>query len=141
MPVPDRAAKSAVPSDGRETVLLVDDESAVRSLAERILRRQGYQVFGAEDGAEALRIADALVGPIDILVTDLSMPGMTGAELARRLAEARPAVRVIVMSGYTEDALEDDAGASGWIFLEKPFSPDMLLARVREALGASAAAA
>ena len=133
-PDPDETAPSSAeePADagaGR-TVLLVEDEAAVRELARRVLERRGYRVICASDPGEALRAA-ADAGPIDALVSDVVMPVMSGRELARRLRELRPGLPTLLMSGYTADeAIRTDVGAVGAAFLEKPFTPRQLLAAV-----------
>jgi two-component system, cell cycle sensor histidine kinase and response regulator CckA len=117
---------------GHETILLVEDEAQVRRLAASILRQRGYDVLEAASGHEALRIAEGYASSIDVLVTDVVMPQMRGTEVARLLREQRPAVKVLFMSGYTEDELlRRDAGGEGTGFLGKPFSPAALARRVR----------
>jgi two-component system cell cycle sensor histidine kinase/response regulator CckA len=125
---PDGAALPA----GAGTVLLVEDDEALRRVAVRILRRSGYRVLAAADTADALRLSLSEGDPIDLLVTDVVMPGMSGPELAARIEAARPGVKVLFMSGYPDDALgrlEDGIG-----FIQKPFSVDALAAKVRDVL-------
>jgi PAS domain S-box-containing protein len=121
--------------DGNETVLLVEDELAVRVLVRRVLDRAGYRVFEASSGLDALALLETLETPIDLLLTDVVMPGMSGRELADQLCARFSTLRVLYMSGYTDEAIVHhgvlDAGVS---FLEKPFTPDLLLRRVREAI-------
>ena len=120
-----------------ETILLVEDEGGVRRLACRILNRQGYRVIEASNGIEALEIAGQSDTLIDLLVTDLVMPRMGGRELAARVHEQRPAMKVLFMSGYTNDeVLRHDLLDPGVAFLPKPFSPRDLLNAVRAALAA-----
>jgi two-component system, cell cycle sensor histidine kinase and response regulator CckA len=120
---------------GTETLLLVEDEAAVRSSARRLLERQGYHVLEARHGADALRIVEESGRPIDLVVTDLVMPEMGGKELAERLRTHRPGLKVLFMSGYTEKAI-----AAGGImppntgFVEKPFTVEQLMRRLREIL-------
>jgi two-component system cell cycle sensor histidine kinase/response regulator CckA len=118
---------------GTETVLLVEDEPMVRELAVEILQGCGFHVLEAENGDTALAICGRYDRGIDLLVTDLVMPGMNGIELARRLGDARPGTPVLFMSGYAEDALEQlgDMG-KGWHFLQKPITPTILSRKVRE---------
>ena len=118
------------------TILLVDDEEAVRSLVRRILEKEGYRVATAANGQEALRRAYELDRPIGLLLTDVVMPGMSGSDLAARLSERFPALRVLYMSGYMEDEVvhRDVASASAG-FLPKPFSPFDLALAVRELFG------
>ena len=120
---------------GSETVLLVEDEDAVRALARIVLRQAGYHVLDAGHGAEALRLCAAYRGPIHLLVSDVVMPEFGGRELAERLAEEYPEMKVLFMSGYTDDAvvrhgvLRDEVA-----FLQKPFTPAALARKVREVL-------
>ncbi len=122
---------------GSETILVVDDERALRRIAERILVAAGYTVLVAESGAEALEMARRHTGTIHLLLSDVMMPGMTGPELAGRLAAASPGIRVLFMSGYADDAL----GRAGVVdqdlqLLSKPYSADSLRTKVRDALDA-----
>ncbi|HYD51802.1 MAG TPA: ATP-binding protein, partial [Gemmatimonadaceae bacterium] len=121
--------------EGSATVLLVEDEDALRRLAARVLTRRGYRVLVANGGDEALAIAAAHDGAIDLLLTDVVMPGMSGRELAERLATLRPETKLMYMSGYTEDAIVRH-GVSGHetAFLQKPFTPDALLRGVQAVL-------
>jgi PAS domain S-box-containing protein len=120
---------------GTETLLLVEDEAAVRSSARRLLERQGYTVLEARHGADALRIVEESGRQIDLVVTDLVMPEMGGRELAERLRTHRPGLKVLFMSGYTEKAV-----AAGGVmppntgFVEKPFTVEQLMRRLREIL-------
>ncbi|HUF35844.1 MAG TPA: PAS domain S-box protein [Gemmatimonadales bacterium] len=132
-----QAAPEPAPSGqgGKETILLVEDEPAVRSLAHRLLTERGYRVIAAADGTAALDLAGRHEGVIDLLMTDVVMPGMGGRELAERLLALRPATRVLYITGYTEDTVvRHGLVRSGLSFLEKPFRPDVLLARVRQVL-------
>jgi PAS domain S-box-containing protein len=120
---------------GTETVLLVEDEPVVRHTTLGFLRKQGYTVLEAADGEEALRLARLHPGSIDLLLTDVVMPHLGGRELAERLAAARPGLRVLYMSGYTDGVLvRDGVLEEGLAFLQKPFSPFTLLGKVREVL-------
>jgi CheY-like chemotaxis protein len=120
---------------GHETILLVEDESSVRHLLARILRDRGYSVIEAPHAEEALRIASSGAPELDLLLTDLVMPGMSGLELANRLCDLRPGLRVLCMSGYTEEVLTHTGSMNpGMPFLRKPLRPDALAAGVREAL-------
>ncbi len=121
-----------------ETVLLVEDEAAVRSLARSALEAQGYRLLEARNGDEALALALSHPGDIHLLVTDLVMPAMSGRQLAERLTEARRATRVLYVSGYASEALLRYGGSPGEavLLLQKPFTPRDLLLRVREALDA-----
>jgi len=120
---------------GTGTVLLVEDEPGVRHLARDVLSRYGYRVIEAADGAEALRLVAGQEATVDLLLTDVVMPGMSGAELARRFRERRPDVRVLYASGYADDAVGSlGVPNEGAPFLQKPFEPDDLVRRVREVL-------
>jgi PAS domain S-box-containing protein len=129
-------AEEAAPLPGRgATVLLVEDEDSVRSLTRRVLQRAGYQVLEAEDGERALAIARAHAGAIDLLLTDVVMPGGGGRRLAERMAAFRPSTRVLYMSGYPGDAIAEHGLEPGVDLLPKPFTPESLLRRVADALG------
>jgi CheY-like chemotaxis protein len=121
---------------GWETVLLVEDEDAVRALAREVLRRHGYIVLEARHGVDALRIAERHPDPIHLMVTDVVMPHMSGSELADRLAEVRPKMKVLFMSGYTDHAAMHRHLTPGASFLQKPFSPDVFARKVRSILDA-----
>lgn len=120
---------------GVETILVVEDEARVRELVSRVLRSSGYTVLEANSGREALQLYGHQNGPIQLLLTDVVMPGMNGRMLADRLKVVQPGLKVIYMSGYTDDAIIQhgvlDAGA---IFIQKPFTTDALIRRVRETL-------
>jgi len=125
---------------GSETLLLVEDEAALRSLGQEILRDQGYKVLAAGSGGEALELARNHTAPIHLLVTDVVMPGMDGRELADRLAPLHPETRCLFMSGYTDDAIvRRGVWEEGMPFLQKPFSIDALALKVREVLDQPAA--
>jgi PAS domain S-box-containing protein len=129
------AAATPESTDGHETVLLAEDDNAVRALARRVLTSRGYTVIDARDGSAAERAAAAYDGTIDLLVTDVVMPGIGGRELARRLAHSRPAMKVLFTSGYTEDEILRRGVAGQTLqMLEKPYSTQALLARVRATL-------
>jgi CheY-like chemotaxis protein len=123
------------PQGGRETLLLVEDEPQVRDSVRRLLEWHGYTVIEARNGADALRIyEDSEVG-IDLVLTDLVMPEMGGNELVERLRARHPEVRVLFMSGYADRAITGNGSArSGTGFVEKPFTVDILMQRLREVL-------
>ncbi len=126
--------------DTPTTVLLVEDERTVRTIAREALTRNGYRVLVAEEGMQALAVARTHRGPIDLLLTDVVMPGMSGRELAEALAQERPDTRVLFTSGYTEDeVLHRGVSADTVAFLPKPFTPEMLVHRVGAVLGAQPA--
>ncbi|HEV2751850.1 MAG TPA: ATP-binding protein, partial [Gemmatimonadales bacterium] len=123
---------------GHETVLLVEDATPVRTLARRSLEACGYRVLDAADGPAALELSARHGDPIDLLVTDVVMPGMSGRELAERLAPQRPSMKVLYTSGYTDDAMvRQGVLTAGVAFLQKPFVPDSLARKVREVLDAT----
>jgi PAS domain S-box-containing protein len=125
---------------GSETILIAEDEMSVRGLARRILESSGYLVLAAANGEEALRVASSHEGPIHLLLTDVVMPGMSGPELAERLAQHRNESRVLFMSGYTDSAMLHHGLLKGGLsYLAKPFSPSALKRRVRETLDQSPA--
>jgi PAS domain S-box-containing protein len=123
---------------GEGTILLAEDDEAVRAIARETLERAGYRVLSAADGSAALSLASAHDGTIDLLLTDVIMPGMNGRELAATLSRRRPGIRVLFASGYTDNVLEgQDALAPGVTLLDKPFTPADLAAKVREMLAAA----
>jgi CheY-like chemotaxis protein len=129
-----QAPVTALPK-GHETVLVVEDEASVRKLAISVLKRQGYAVLAADGPGQAEAIAAEHPGSIDLLLTDVIMPGGNGVDLAARLCGVRPAMRVLLMSGYAQESVADRSGLDpGISFIEKPFSPDLLLTRVRMAI-------
>jgi len=120
---------------GTETVLLVENAEPLRALAKEFLKSSGYAVMEADNGKEALQIAKAFSGPIDLLLTDVIMPGMGGKQLAEQLTGLRPATKVLYMSGYPDDGIvKSGILGSGMAFLEKPFTREILLRKVRQAL-------
>jgi PAS domain S-box-containing protein len=131
---------SEQPARTDETVLLVEDEDQVRALARNILRRAGYKVLEAANGGEALLIAEQHDGPLDVMITDVVMPRMGGHRLALRLQELRPTMKVLYMSGYTDDTMLQHGIKLGELaFLAKPFTPMSLTRKLREVLEAKPA--
>ncbi len=129
MPITEEALR------GSEIILLVEDESVVRKLAYRVLRDHGYTVLEARKGDEALVLAELHEGPIHLLLTDVVMPEMSGREVAQHLLPLRPEIKVLYMSGYTDDTvLRHGVEESEVPFLQKPFTPEVLMAKVREVL-------
>jgi CheY-like chemotaxis protein len=120
---------------GCETVLLVEDEESVRELVRETLAMRGYKVLEAENGENGLHIAETCPDHIDILITDVVMPGMGGRELAKQLLVLRPGISVLYLSGYTEDAVvHQGALGPGTAFLQKPFTLQSLAKKVRDVL-------
>jgi len=123
---------------GTETILVVEDEANLRYLARQYLEKQGYRVIEAADGAVAMQIAVAHEGVIHLLLTDVIMPGMNGRELAQRISEIRPNVKVLYMSGYTENVIGQDGMLDAGVrLLQKPFNLRDLKSKVREVLDAT----
>lgn len=124
---------------GGETILLVEDDSALRKMAAEVLRDTGYKVMIAQSGAEALQVAAKHRGPLDVLLTDVVMPGMTGLELASQIVALRPRIQILYMSGYTDDAI-GRYGLQGQTsrLLQKPFTHETLVRHVHDALDMSA---
>ena len=121
-----------------ETILLVEDALRVRAVVREILEMNGYNVLEGRHGAEAIEISERHRGPIHLMVTDVVMPQMSGRELAQRLQPVRPDMRVLYMSGYTDDAIvRHGVLGAGIAFLSKPFTPDALALKVREVLDAA----
>jgi CheY-like chemotaxis protein len=123
------------PRTPSETILLVEDALRVRAVVREILEMNGYHVLEARHGAEAIEISERHRGPIHLMVTDVVMPQMSGRELTQRLLPVRPDMRVLYMSGYTDDAIvRHGVLGAGMAFLSKPFTPDALAMKVREVL-------
>jgi two-component system cell cycle sensor histidine kinase/response regulator CckA len=142
---PERASKPETEADGKpefhrgsETILLVEDESGVRELAAEFLKVHGYTVIEAGNGVEALEVAARYEGPIHVLLTDMIMPKMGGAELRKRIAASRPDLRIAFMTGYSEYATpESDASSKSSRVLQKPFSSASISQIVRDTLAGS----
>ncbi|MGD0427741.1 MAG: ATP-binding protein [Candidatus Acidiferrales bacterium] len=132
--LPSEDEPAAKYSQGVGTVLLAEDEEAVRELACEFLRSSGYQVITGKDGLDALEKAEQDAGAIDVLVTDVVMPRMRGTELAQRLKRAHPRMKIVYMSGYLEHN-SDEGFVADSAHLQKPFSRGLLLKKMREALG------
>jgi two-component system, cell cycle sensor histidine kinase and response regulator CckA len=131
---------ASVPTGGAETVLLAEDEVGLRALVRNILRQHGYRVLEASDVEDALRLCSDYAGRIDLLLTDVVMPIMSGRELAERAAEIRPELKVLYMSGYTDNiVVHHGVSASETQFLQKPFTPRGLAQKVRAILDRPAA--
>jgi CheY-like chemotaxis protein len=120
---------------GAETILLVEDEATVRTLAKKILSQKGYRVLEASDGAIALRLAAAHVGEIDLVLTDVAMPNLGGRGMVEELRELSPGIRVLFMSGYPKEEIFRDKGSDNRVpYLQKPFTGETLFSEVRSAL-------
>jgi len=125
-------------SYGEETILVVEDDDAVRRMTREFLTIKGYTVKEARSGAEAIEFLGNHAEPIDLVLTDIIMPGMKGRELGGRLAALRTDIKILYMSAHTEDTVMDlDMIAPGTAFIEKPFSPEELASKVREVLFAN----
>ncbi len=136
----ETAAPAAGPSGslgGSDTVLVVEDDEDVRRLTHKVLQGRGYTVLVSENGPEALRVAAQHAGPIQLLVTDVVMPGMSGREVGLLLAPGRPEMRVLYLSGYADESIVHHGVLEpGLAFLQKPFTPEALARKVREVLDA-----
>jgi PAS domain S-box-containing protein len=131
-PRPEPAAEAA---RGTETILLVEDEPVVRDLCQEVLSRSGYTVLSARDSSEARRLCESHQGPIHLLLTDIVMPELSGHELACRLSPLRPDMRVLYMSGHSDEAVTAHGVSEPSVaFLQKPFTPDTLARKVRQGL-------
>ncbi len=131
---PARPAARSIPGSG--TVILVEDEVSVRELIHSVLEVNGYRVLTARDPSDAIRLGEGYTGSVDLLITDVIMPGMNGRDLAERITASRPGLRVLYISGYTEEILEGARiPGDGSTYLQKPFSLGALAAAVQDALG------
>jgi two-component system, cell cycle sensor histidine kinase and response regulator CckA len=134
-PVPVATAAAAGKISGTETILVVEDQPEVRNLAVTVLRRCGYDVHSAVNGADAISFCTRFTGTIHLLLTDVIMPGMNGREVADNILEQRPDTSVLFMSGYTQNAIAHRGVLDEGIdYLQKPFTPEILAARVRNVL-------
>jgi CheY-like chemotaxis protein len=122
---------------GHETILVVEDNDALRAIVKKALREKGYRIFSSRNSEDALAMCGRLKECIDLLLTDVVLPDVEGPELAKRLLESRPALRVIFMSGYPGGALGQLFLSRDTVHIEKPFSPEQLLATVRRTLDAA----
>jgi CheY-like chemotaxis protein len=129
--------KAAIPSDGHETVLLVEDDPTLRTSIRNTLQLAGYAVLEAKDGVNALIVANKYPGAIDLLLTDLVMPGLSGWALAHELSDQRPAIRIVYMSGYPEQNIGTQSPLTGSQFLAKPFTREALTRKIQETLNPS----
>jgi PAS domain S-box-containing protein len=135
----EHVAPGTSPVADRKTVLMVEDEQAVRNVGQMMLRRMGFDVLAAANATEAIGLAESLDRPIDLLVTDVIMPGVNGRQLAERLIERRPGLRVLYMSGYTDDPIVQQVVLNNEAtYLQKPFDAEALARKVRQALDSGA---
>jgi two-component system cell cycle sensor histidine kinase/response regulator CckA len=116
------------------TILIVEDEAVVRNTMVTVLVREDYRVLEADSAAEALEVSNTFEGVIDLLIADHALKTMTGPQLAEKICQARPSLRVLRISGYLLKKLEEGEAKAGADFLEKPFSPKALIEKVRESL-------
>jgi two-component system, cell cycle sensor histidine kinase and response regulator CckA len=131
----DAPVGAATSFTGNETILLAEDESSLRTLTRNTLELCGYKVLEAKDGLEALEVSERFKGPIDLLLTDMVMPGMGGRQLAQELSRRRPEIRLAYMSGYTGQAVGSQGPVDpGSVFLLKPFTRELLTRKIRDAL-------
>jgi CheY-like chemotaxis protein len=141
LPVETERGITEAPPKGSATVMVAEDEDTVRNLTTRILERNGYRVISAANAEEALVLWSDWRQDVDFLLTDVIMPGLNGLELFNRLKDDKPELQVLYMSGYPEDVIADHGMNTGTVqLLEKPFSPDKLLTKIREILDANTAA-
>src|SRR4030042_1521468 len=132
-----RTERRRISARGAETILLVEDEKAVRMMIRKTLQSKGYTVLEAQHGQEALDICEHYSGPIHLMVTDVVMPQMSGKELAEQLAPNRPEMKILYMSGYPDNSIvQHGVLEPGTEFLQKPFTLNTLEAKVREILDA-----
>ena len=131
----ESAPREATSFTGSETILVAEDEASLRTLTRTTLELCGYKVLEAKDGVEALEVSDRYSGPIDLLLTDMVMPGMGGRALAQEIVRSRPEIRLAYMSGYTGQAVGSQGPVDpGSVFLMKPFTREILTRKIREAL-------
>ena len=136
VPSPGPTPAPSAREPGSQTILLVEDEPAILSMVRTLLTRQGYSVLAAASPSEAVRLAKAHAGTIDLLVSDMLMPEMAGSELAKILAGIHPSMKRLFMSGHGAEILERQGVAGeGALFIQKPFAMKEMAGKVREALG------
>jgi signal transduction histidine kinase len=132
---PLEALENPITSPGTGTILLVEDEGALRRLLRETLEESGYEVLEAEDGGRALEIGEGYTGQIDLLITDVVMPGISGHECAQKFKELYPEVRILYISGYTDDVLlRHGVLEEGFSYIQKPFTPATLIPRIKKLL-------
>jgi CheY-like chemotaxis protein len=132
---PARAEAELSISPGHETILIVEDDAEVRGLARRILQRQGYTLLEVQNGQEALDLVAQYPEPIHLVLTDIIMPGMNGKTLAEALLQLRPELKIIFMSGYTDNLIAESGDLNARMaFVQKPFSAKALVQKIQTAL-------
>ena len=139
-PLEEAVTPAAAPrsQDGSETILIVEDDAEVRRLLCQVLRARGYRVLESTKGDEAIAAVESHPGPVELIVADVVLPGMSGPEVVRHVAQRKPGIRALYISGYTDEAVQRHGILdSGVTFLSKPFLPDALATKVRELLDAS----
>jgi DNA-binding NtrC family response regulator len=129
----ERVTSEAGPTSKKQTILIVEDEASVRRLCRSVLLSAGYRVLEASDAAEAEALLERADEPVDLLLTDVLLPGTTGRELAERGRARHPALRIVIMSGYPETSVEEKRPGQAR-FLQKPFPPGVLLRVISEVL-------
>jgi CheY-like chemotaxis protein len=133
--VENAAAEAAIAAKGDETLLLVEDQDAVRELIEKMLIDHGYEVLAAGNGAEAVAIAGHYPGTIHLMIADVILPGMNGRALADAIRSSRPKMKVLYISGYSEEIVQRQGVLDNHVaYLKKPFSQDWLVSKVQETL-------
>ena len=133
--IEEEETPAEVRGNGSGSILLVEDDAGVRALAEEVLEESGYRVLSAASGSEAVEVVGEYRGEIDLLLTDVVLPGLSGPEVAERLCADHPDLRVVFMSGYTGEAIRDRLSRSREApLLEKPFTPTALESMIRNAL-------
>lgn len=133
----ETSSEVSLRAGARATVLVVDDEASVRRFAVRVLERDGYTVFEASDGAEALELVRKGVPPFEAVISDIVMPRLNGVELMQALASSHPDLPVILMSGYASEVLTDMGIAAPCSILAKPFPPERLVEELRRCISHS----
>jgi CheY-like chemotaxis protein len=133
-PQPAAGSRTTGTGGAGETILLVEDSAALRELTKVILTRAGYNILEAEDGVAAMEVSQKFEGLIDLVLTDVVMPRMRGPALAKLILQQRPSIAVLFLSGYTEEAIVQTDGISGFTLVEKPYTTEGLLRAIRRVL-------